>query len=167
MAKTPTKRSQKIDLLEKAFRLMRTAKSMADLYERHRETTSKYVHATSRGHEAAQIALALQLRPQDWVSPTTATTPFLLGIGMRPYELMLQLLAKKRIPFLEVVPTTATRASRTRTSPRSSINLLRRACRPSRQLDWPWAFNIANCKDLMFGRKEKRLSSCAPLAMLQ
>ena len=78
---------------------MRTAKSMADLYERHRETTSKYVHATSRGHEAAQLALALQLRPQDWVSPYYRDDSILLGIGMRPYDLMLQLLAKKEDPF--------------------------------------------------------------------
>ena len=99
MAKKQTKRSQEVDLLEKAFRLMRTAKSMADLYERHRETTSKYVHATSRGHEAAQLAMALQLRPQDWVSPYYRDDSILLGIGMRPYDLMLQLLAKKEDPF--------------------------------------------------------------------
>lgn len=99
MAKKQTKHSQEVDLLEKAYRLMRTAKSMADLYERHRETTSKYVHATSRGHEAAQLALALQLRPQDWVSPYYRDDSILLGIGMRPYDLMLQLLAKKEDPF--------------------------------------------------------------------
>jgi len=55
--------------LKKAFKLMATAKSMTALYEREKETTSKYVHATSRGHEAAQLALALQLEPKDFVSP--------------------------------------------------------------------------------------------------
>lgn len=78
---------------------MQTAKAMADLYEAHREVTSKYVHATSRGHEAAQLALALQLRPQDWVSPYYRDDSILLGIGMQPYDLMLQLLAKRDDPF--------------------------------------------------------------------
>ena len=45
------------DLLLKAFKLMCTAKSMTELYEENAAVTSKYVHATSRGHEAVQIAL--------------------------------------------------------------------------------------------------------------
>ncbi len=86
-------------VLLKAYRLMQTAKAMAELYEAHKEVTSKYVHATSRGHEAAQLALALQLRPQDWVSPYYRDDSILLGIGMQPYDLMLQLLAKRDDPF--------------------------------------------------------------------
>ncbi len=88
-----------IALLKKAFRLMATAKAMTELYEEHRQTTSQYVHATSRGHEAAQLALALQLKPQDWVSPYYRDDSILLGIGMKPRELMLQLLAKRDDPF--------------------------------------------------------------------
>ena len=84
---------------EKAFKLMATAKSMAELYEREKETTSKYVHATSRGHEAAQLALALHLKPKDFVAPYYRDDSILLGIGMTPKELMLQLLAKKDDPF--------------------------------------------------------------------
>lgn len=61
---------------EKAFKLMATAKHMAELFEREKETTSKYVHATSRGHEAAQLALALQLEPKDYVAPYTVTTAY-------------------------------------------------------------------------------------------
>ena len=38
----------------KAYKLMATAKSMAELYEREKDTTSKYVHATSRGHEPTE-----------------------------------------------------------------------------------------------------------------
>ena len=52
-------------VLEKSFRLMATAKSMTELYEANFKLVSKYVHATSRGHEAIQIALGLQLLPQD------------------------------------------------------------------------------------------------------
>ena len=83
----------------KAYKLMATAKSMAELYEREKDTTSKYVHATSRGHEAAQLALALKLEPKDYVAPYYRDDSILLGIGMTPKDLMLQLLAKIDDPF--------------------------------------------------------------------
>jgi 2-oxoisovalerate dehydrogenase E1 component len=57
------------------------------------------VHATSRGHEAIQLAVGLQLLPQDWVAPYYRDDSILLGIGMTPYELMLQVFAKKDDPF--------------------------------------------------------------------
>ncbi len=86
-------------ILLKAFSLMATAKSMTEKYEENKEITSKYVHATSRGHEAIQLAVGLQLKPQDWVSPYYRDDSILLGIGMTPYELMLQVFAKKDDPF--------------------------------------------------------------------
>lgn len=82
-----------------AYQLMTTAKTMAELYEANKEVTSKYVHATSRGHEAIQLALGMQLLPQDYLSAYYRDDSILLGIGIRPYELMLQLLAKKDDPF--------------------------------------------------------------------
>jgi 2-oxoisovalerate dehydrogenase E1 component len=85
--------------LLKAWELMCTAKHMSELYNKHIQLTSKYVHATSRGHEAAQLALALQLKPQDFVAPYYRDDSILLGIGMKPYELMLQLFAKRNDPF--------------------------------------------------------------------
>jgi 2-oxoisovalerate dehydrogenase E1 component len=88
-----------VDVLKKAYSLMFTAKSMAELYEANKEITAKYVHATSRGHEAIQLALGLQLLPQDFVSPYYRDDSMLLGIGMSPFELMLQLLAKRNDPF--------------------------------------------------------------------
>jgi len=88
-----------IDTLKKAYTLMWTAKSMAELYEANKEITAKYVHATSRGHEAIQLALGLQLLPQDFVSPYYRDDSMLLAIGMTPFELMLQLLAKRNDPF--------------------------------------------------------------------
>ncbi len=93
--------TKKIDLetLKKAFKLMATAKSMAELYEENAAFTSKYVHATSRGHEAIQLALGMQLKPQDWVSPYYRDDSILLGIGMRPFDCMLQLMAKRDDPF--------------------------------------------------------------------
>ncbi len=87
------------DVLLDAFKLMCQAKTLTEKYEENKEVTSKYVHATSRGHEAIQLALGLQLKPQDWVSPYYRDDSILLGIGMTPYELMLQVFAKKDDPF--------------------------------------------------------------------
>ena len=81
------------DILLKAYRLMCTAKAMADTYEDNR-TICKYVHSTSRGHEAIQLATAFNLLPCDYVSPYYRDESLLLGLGFTPYELMLQLLAK-------------------------------------------------------------------------
>jgi 2-oxoisovalerate dehydrogenase E1 component len=81
-----------------AYQLMVTARSMADTYEANRQVC-KYVHSTSKGHEAIQIATGMQLLPCDWVSPYYRDDSILLSIGFKPYELMLQLLAKKDDPF--------------------------------------------------------------------
>lgn len=85
--------------LKKGFELMCTAKTMAEKYEENAKVTSKYVHATSRGHEAIQLALGMQLKPQDWVAPYYRDDSILLGIGMEPWEIMLQVFAKKDDPF--------------------------------------------------------------------
>ena len=81
------------EILLKAFRLMCTAKAMTDTYEANRQIC-KYVHATSRGHEAIQLATAFQLLPCDYISPYYRDESILLGLGFSPYTLMLQLLAK-------------------------------------------------------------------------
>ena len=85
--------------LEKAFSLMATAKSLTEHYEANFKVVSKYVHATSRGHEAIQLAVSMQLKNFDFAYPYYRDDSMLLGIGMRPYDLMLQLLAKKDDPF--------------------------------------------------------------------
>src|SRR5436190_24155907 len=82
-----------IDILLKAYELMCIVKEMAATYESNRKTC-KYVHATSRGHEAIQLATAFQLKPCDYVSPYYRDESLLLGLGFSPYQLMLQLLAK-------------------------------------------------------------------------
>ncbi len=81
------------DILLRAYKLMCTAKAMADTYEDNR-AICKYVHSTSRGHEAIQLATAFHLLPCDYVSPYYRDESMLLGLGFSPYELMLQLLAK-------------------------------------------------------------------------
>ncbi|MBI1767991.1 MAG: tungsten formylmethanofuran dehydrogenase [Bacteroidetes bacterium] len=90
------------DFLEvclKAYRLMCTSKRMAELYDENREVCSKYVHSTSRGHEAIQLATSFQLKAIDYASPYYRDESILLGIGLEPFELMLQLMAKRDDPF--------------------------------------------------------------------
>lgn len=95
--KQKTGKTPKTDksIIKKAFTLMATAKTLAEKYEANAKVTAKYVHATSRGHEAIQLATGMQLLPQDWVSPYYRDDSILLGIGVTPYELMLQVFAKK------------------------------------------------------------------------
>jgi 2-oxoisovalerate dehydrogenase E1 component len=81
------------EILLNAYRLMCTAGEMAKIYEANRPVC-KYVHSTSRGHEAIQLATAFHLLPCDFVSPYYRDESLLLGLGFTPYTLMLQLLAK-------------------------------------------------------------------------
>src|SRR6187551_1481904 len=86
------------EILLKAFRLMCCAKSMAETYDANRQIC-KYVHSTSRGHEAIQLATAFHLKNCDYVSPYYRDESMLLGLDYSPYELMLQLLTKADDPF--------------------------------------------------------------------
>ncbi len=86
------------EILVRAYRLMYSAKIMAETYEGNRQIC-KYVHSTSRGHEAIQLATAFQLKAIDYVSPYYRDESLLLGLGYSPYELMLQLLTKADDPF--------------------------------------------------------------------
>ncbi len=81
------------EILLNAFRLMCTASAMAKTYDDNRQIC-KYVHSTSRGHEAIQLATAFNLLPCDYISPYYRDESILLGLGFSPYILMLQLLAK-------------------------------------------------------------------------
>ncbi|GAA3781601.1 dehydrogenase E1 component subunit alpha/beta [Corallibacter vietnamensis] len=87
------------DILKKGFTNLVTAKTMAELYEANFKVVSKYVHATSRGHEAIQTAIGMQLLSQDYAFPYYRDDAMLLAFGMTPYDLMLQVLAKKDDPF--------------------------------------------------------------------
>ena len=87
------------NLLRRAYRLMHTAAEMAALYEEEKAVAARYVHATARGHEAVQLAAAFLLNGNDYATPYYRDDALLLGLGLRPYELMLQLLAKADDPF--------------------------------------------------------------------
>jgi 2-oxoisovalerate dehydrogenase E1 component len=86
------------DILLKAYTLMCKARAMAAIYEENRPIT-KYVHSTSKGHEAIQIAAGFLLKSIDYAAPYYRDESMLLSMGMQPYELMLQLLAKADDPF--------------------------------------------------------------------
>ena len=80
-------------LLLKAWRLMAASRCMARTYDENR-SICKYVHSTSLGHQAIQLAAGFLLQPHDWVSPYYRDESMLLGMGFTPGELMRQLLAK-------------------------------------------------------------------------
>jgi 2-oxoisovalerate dehydrogenase E1 component len=87
------------ETLVQGFANLCTAKAMTFLYEENFKVVSKYVHATSRGHEVIQTAVGMQLKPQDYAFPYYRDDSMLLAIGMQPYDLMLQVLAKRDDPF--------------------------------------------------------------------
>ncbi len=81
-------------LLLQAYGYMLQVRYMAITYDEHRNI-AQYVHSTSRGHEAIQLAAAMQLKKYDYAYPYYRDEAMLLGMGFTPYQLMLQLLAKK------------------------------------------------------------------------
>ena len=81
----------KKDILKKAFDLINKSRSMSDLFEKEKSITSKYVHATSKGHEIIQIATALHLKKNDFLYPYYRGDSMLIGIGLQTYALILQL----------------------------------------------------------------------------
>lgn len=71
---------------------------MAETYESNRQVC-KYVHSTSRGHEAIQLATSFHVKNCDYISPYYRDESILLGLGYSPHELMFQLLTKADDPF--------------------------------------------------------------------
>ncbi len=86
------------EILLEAYSHMCAARAMANIYDANRPIT-RYVHSTSRGHEAIQLAVGMQLTGIDYATPYYRDESMLLAMGMSPYELMLQLLAKAEDPF--------------------------------------------------------------------
>lgn len=87
------------EVMLKAYALMCMARRMAGLYDERKEIAARYVHSTSRGHEAIQLAVGLQLKAHDYAALYYRDESLLLGLGLEPYELMLQLMAKRDDPF--------------------------------------------------------------------
>lgn len=88
-----------IEILVKAYRLMVTARFMAEKYDEEKEFASRYVHSTSKGHEAVQLAAGLLLQPTDYASLYYRDESILLAMGFEPENLMMQLMGKAGDPF--------------------------------------------------------------------
>jgi len=85
-------------ILLEAYRKMYASKVMSEVFNENRQTCT-YVHANSRGHEAIQLAMGMQLRKSDWASLYYRDDSILLGMGWEPAQIMLQLMAKRDDPF--------------------------------------------------------------------
>ena len=95
---TATAQDLSLDLILKALRLAETARAMSELYDERKDVCARYVHSTSRGHEAVQIATGLQLTEQDLAYPYYRDDSLMLALGMAPAELMAQLAGKAMDP---------------------------------------------------------------------
>lgn len=84
--------------LAKVYQKMCLARRMAEIYDENRPI-AKYVHSTSKGHEAIQLATGFLLENYDYASLYYRDESVLLAMGFEPYDLMLQLLAKGDDPF--------------------------------------------------------------------
>ncbi|HNA58249.1 MAG TPA: thiamine pyrophosphate-dependent enzyme [Chitinophagales bacterium] len=85
-------------VLLEAYRKMYTSKVMSDIFNENRQVCV-FVHANSRGHEAIQLAMGMQLKKSDWASLYYRDDAFLMGMGWQPAQIMLQLMAKRDDPF--------------------------------------------------------------------
>ncbi|CAN0451280.1 unnamed protein product [Pylaiella littoralis] len=120
---------------------------MTEIYEENFKVVSKYVHATSRGHEVIQTAVGMQLQPQDYMFPYYRDDAMLLSIGMSPYELMLQVLAKKTIRFRQVVPITRILVYATTINLKFRIKVVLPVCKQYLQRVLPWGFGTRRLKE--------------------
>jgi 2-oxoisovalerate dehydrogenase E1 component len=99
ITKSKLKPSVEKAILLRGYKLLVTAKTMGETYEENFRFVAKYVHAVSRGHEAVQVALGMQLLPQDVLGPYYRDDALMLAIGSTPLDMMLQLMAKRDDPF--------------------------------------------------------------------
>ena len=114
---------------------------MAETYDANRQIC-KYVHSTSRGHEAIQLATAFHLKNCDYVSPYYRDESMLLGLGYSPYELMLQLLTKAMILLQEDVLIILIPIQKKKINQRSFIKAVQPECRQYQQPVLHREFNI-------------------------
>lgn len=88
----------KKDLLE-VYRLMVTARTMDEKMLTMLKQGKSYFHIGSAGHEAAQIAASMVLRPgEDWSYPYYRDAAYCLGLGLTTREQFLTFLARRDDP---------------------------------------------------------------------
>ncbi|RMF10123.1 MAG: tungsten formylmethanofuran dehydrogenase, partial [Candidatus Neomarinimicrobiota bacterium] len=85
--------------LIRVYRTMLTARFLDQKMLTLLKQGKSFFHIGSSGHEAAQLAAAVCLRPgEDWAYPYYRDAALCLGIGMTPREQLLSFLARKDDP---------------------------------------------------------------------
>ena len=130
---------------------------MSDIYEENAKLTSKYVHACSNGHEAIQVAAGSLLKKQDWLSCYYRDDSILLSMGLSPYELMLQLFAKKDDPF-SGGRTYYSHPSLNRRIFLRFLTVQLQGCRLFRLPGLLWGCNSGSNREWIVGARARRLS---------
>jgi 2-oxoisovalerate dehydrogenase E1 component len=90
-ALTPSGTAVEPEFLIRAFRLMYTSRRIDDREILLKRQDRIYFQVSAAGHEAAQVAAGLALRPgYDWCFPYYRDRALALALGVSPYEMMLQ-----------------------------------------------------------------------------
>ncbi len=88
------------DQLMNALRLMSLAREIDMKIMKLLRQGKSYFHMSGGGHEAAQVAAALAMKPgTDWAFPYYRDLAFMLALGVKPKDIFLHMLAKADDPM--------------------------------------------------------------------